>query len=155
MQNYLITIIEESAATMFRVTATSLREAKIKALAHLNKVDEADIDLDTTGDMTIVGMTEDKVEDYADDTYVDFGDVSRQKLGEQCQYGSRYIDGYIPGWPNLGDGLRFTGYDSNGRINNYHDMKIHHDDVAEFVRRVKLYQEHNIVQSVAIDDSLG
>ncbi len=69
--------------------------------------------------------------------YVDFGDVSRQQLGLQCQYGSRYIDGYIDGWPNLGKGLRFIGFDSGGHINNYHAMKIHRDDVEEFVRRVK------------------
>lgn len=145
MQNYLITIIEESAATMIRVTASNLREAKIEAIAHLNQVGVDDVDLDNTGDMTIVGVAEDKVEDCSIDIYVDFGDVSRQQLGEQCQYGSRYIDGRIDGYPNLGHGLRFKGYDSNGRINNYHDMKIHRDDVAEFVRRVKLYQEHDIV----------
>lgn len=74
------------------------------------------------------------------DEYVDFGDVSRQQLGEQCQYGSRYITGVINGWPNLGEGLRFTGFDSNGHVNNYHAMKIHRDDVEEFVRRVKAYQ---------------
>ena len=139
MQNYLITIIEASAATMVRVPAENLREAKIKALAHINQVDVDDRPR-PGGDMTIVGILEDKVEDYSVDEYVDFGDVSRQQLGEQCQYGSRYIDGYLEGWPNLGEGLRFKGYDSNGRVNNYHEMKIHKDDVAEFVRRVKAYQ---------------
>ena len=71
--------------------------------------------------------------------YIDFGDVSREQLGLQCQYGSRYITGAIDGWPNLGEGLRFTGFDLHGRVNNYHAMKIHRDDVEEFVRRVKEY----------------
>lgn len=71
------------------------------------------------------------------DNFVDFGDVSRKELKMQCQYAARYIDGKIPGWENLGEGLRFTGFDSNGNINNYHAMKIHRDDVNEFVRRVK------------------
>ncbi len=140
MQNFLVTIIEASAATIVRVPAENLREAKILALAHLNQVDVDDINLDNTGDMTIVGITTDNVEDCSVDAYVDFGDVCRQQLGEQCQYGSRYIDGYLDGWPNLGYNLRFTGYDSNGRVNNYHEMKIHFADVAEFVRRVKAYQ---------------
>ena len=71
--------------------------------------------------------------------YIDFGDVSREQLGQQCQYGSRYITGVIDGWPNLGEGLRFTGFDDDGHVNNYHAMKIHRDDVDEFVRRVNEY----------------
>lgn len=65
-----------------------------------------------------------------EDEYVDFGDVSRGRLGLQCQYGSRYINGDIEGWPNLSKGLRFKGND-----HNYHSFKIHRDDVEEFVRR--------------------
>ena len=68
--------------------------------------------------------------------YVDFGDVSRGELGLQCQYGSRYVDGKIERWPNLGEGLRFKG-----NTNNYHSLKIHKDDVDEFVHRVKSYRE--------------
>jgi len=67
--------------------------------------------------------------------YVSFGDIARIRLGQQCQYASRYIDGEIEGYPNLGEGLRFTGFDHLGRINNYHAMEIHKDDVEEFVRR--------------------
>ena len=72
--------------------------------------------------------------------YVNFGDVSRQQLGVQCHTGPRYIDGYLDDWPDLGYGLRFRGYDLNGRINNYHAMEIHRDDVEEFVRRVTEYR---------------
>lgn len=73
------------------------------------------------------------------DNYVSFGDIARSRLGQQCQYASRYIDGAMEGWANLGEGLRFTGFDRNGNINNYHAMKIHRDDIEEFVRR---WQEH-------------
>jgi hypothetical protein len=62
--------------------------------------------------------------------FVDFGDVSRDLLGLQCQYGSRYVDGRIEGWENLGDGLRFQG-----NTNNYHSLRIHREDVEEFVSR--------------------
>lgn len=62
--------------------------------------------------------------------YVNFGDISRDRLEIQCQYGSRYVDGVIPGYPNLGKRLRFEG-----DCNNYHSLKIHIDDVEEFVKR--------------------
>jgi len=68
-----------------------------------------------------------------DKDFVNFGDVvARGKFGMQCQYVSRYVDGVIPGWANLGKGLRFQGSAAN-----YHSLKIHKDDVEEFVRRVK------------------
>ena len=66
--------------------------------------------------------------------YVNFGDVSRKRLGLQCQHGSRYVDGAIDGWENLGKGLRFKG-----KASDYHSLKIHKDDVEEFVRRYKEY----------------
>ena len=64
--------------------------------------------------------------------YVNFGDIARRQLDQQCQYISRYVDGVIEGWPNLGTGLRFKG-----RPDAYYSLQIHKDDVAEFVRRVK------------------
>lgn len=76
----------------------------------------------------IGGMVE-KEEDY-----VNFGDVARKDLGMQCQYASRYHGG-VHGSPNLTQGLRVTGTPSD-----YHSMKIHKDDVAEFVKRVKKYR---------------
>lgn len=66
--------------------------------------------------------------------FVNFGDVSRKLMGFQCQYGSRYVDGKIEGYPNLGEGLRFSG-----DTNMYHSLKIHKDDVKEFMRRYKEY----------------
>lgn len=63
--------------------------------------------------------------------FVSFGDVSRGQLDMQCQYGSRYIEGKIPGYPNLGVGLRFRGDPGD-----YHSVQIHKDDVDEFVKRV-------------------
>ena len=65
--------------------------------------------------------------------YVNFGDISRGQLGIQCQYGSRYTDGGC-GWKNLGEGLRFKG-----NTNIYHSLRIHKDDVEEFVNR---YNKH-------------
>lgn len=65
------------------------------------------------------------------DDYVGFGDIARGQIGMQCQYASRYVHG-VGDYPNLGVGLRFTGTNAD-----YHSMKIHKDDVAEFVRRMK------------------
>jgi hypothetical protein len=73
--------------------------------------------------------------------YVNLGDVCRKELGLQCQYGSRYAD---PAWSTesareagsywkyCGEGLRIIGTSTN-----YHLMKIHRNDVKEFVKRVK------------------
>jgi hypothetical protein len=68
--------------------------------------------------------------------FVNFGDVARGLLGQQSQYASRYVDGKIDDYPNLGEGLRFDGlaYD-------YHALAIHKDDVDEFVKRVKEYKK--------------
>lgn len=58
-----------------------------------------------------------------------FGDVARDRCGEQAQYASRAIDGRL-GYPHLGEGLRFRGDASN-----YHAVLIHADDVETFVTR--------------------
>lgn len=71
-----------------------------------------------------------------DTLFVNFGDVAVDRCGEQCQYVSRYVDGRISGYPALGEGLRFEGDPKD-----YHDLKIHRDDVSEFVRRYKDYQK--------------
>lgn len=68
--------------------------------------------------------------------FVDFGEVSRRLLGKQSQYGSRYIDGAFDEYPKLGEGLRI-----NGNSDDYHNIKIHKDDIDEFVKRYKEYQE--------------
>lgn len=71
-------------------------------------------------------------EKYAADEngFVSFGDVSRGELNKQAQYGSRYVDGFQGEYPNLGEGLRFEG-----NTDDYHSLKIHKDDIEEFVRR--------------------
>ena len=53
----------------------------------------------------------------------------------QNQYASRYAAGQH-GYPNLGDGLRWKNLDSS----NYHDIRIHRDDLLEFHHRVEEYR---------------
>lgn len=66
--------------------------------------------------------------------WVRFGDVARERCGQQAQYASRAIDGRL-GYPNLGVGLRFKG-----DPRDYHRVLIHADDVEEFVRRWKAHE---------------
>lgn len=68
--------------------------------------------------------------------YINFGDMARHKMNMQCQYASRYVDGVIDGWKNLGEGLRFKG-----NTNVYHSLRIHKDDVEEFVQRYNDYMK--------------
>jgi hypothetical protein len=81
------------------------------------------------------------------DRYVLLGNVCRQWLGLQAQYGTRYAGGVIRDGreqvPDLttgeyGDGrtLRFAGDNSV----DYHAMYIHEDDAAEYVRRVEAHR---------------
>jgi len=70
--------------------------------------------------------------------YINFGNMVRSKLGMQCQYASRFLHGKIEGWPNLAEGLRIKGEP----INNYHSVKIHKDDVEEFLRRYNEYFDY-------------
>ncbi|MCA9805148.1 MAG: hypothetical protein KC777_24430 [Cyanobacteria bacterium HKST-UBA02] len=81
---------------------------------------------------------------YPEIDLVDFGDVARKRIGMQCQYASRYVSGECPqGYqdeypdvasdPQFGDELRVEG-----DAGNYHGIKIHADDVDEFVARMKL-----------------
>lgn len=75
----------------------------------------------------------------AADGYVNFGDVSRNLLGMQCQYGSRYIHGEQEGFPALGKDLRFNGSDEPG---DYHSIGIHPEDIEEFVHRYSAYKAY-------------
>lgn len=70
--------------------------------------------------------------DKNDDGMVRLGDVCRNMLGMQCQYGSRYADKRWTEYPFCGEGIRITG-----NADNYHDMMIHKDDAETFVARVK------------------
>ncbi|PCI29406.1 hypothetical protein COB55_02240 [Candidatus Wolfebacteria bacterium] len=74
---------------------------------------------------------------YKQDTdgFVSFTDVSQNELPQQCQYSSRYINGYA-GYPDLGKGLRVTDTDKD-----YYDIRIHIDDIPEFVLRYKAYKK--------------
>jgi hypothetical protein len=77
--------------------------------------------------------------------YLSFGDICREQLNMQCQYGSRYAD---PVWstnsareagnwyPDCGKDLRILGSSAQ-----YHSMRIHKDDIDTFVKRVKFYKE--------------
>jgi hypothetical protein len=84
---------------------------------------------------------------YNDGGFSSFGDFCRTRLRQQCQYGSRYIDGRLEGYPNLGEGLRFNnGRGYSGQIRDldtgdYHSIRIHRDDMDEFERRYKAYQD--------------
>lgn len=62
--------------------------------------------------------------------YINFGDVARGQLHQQCQYACRYLfetDGYA----YFGEGIRTIG-----SAKDYHSIKIHKDDVQKFVQRV-------------------
>lgn len=88
-------------------------------------------------------------EEFNDDGYSPFGDFCRSRLGQQCQYGSRYIDGRIEGYPALGEGLRFNNGKRWGKTqdldaSDYHFVRIHRDDMDEFERRYKAYQQERL-----------
>lgn len=72
--------------------------------------------------------------------YVYLGDIARGLLGMQAQYASRYLDGALPelGYPNFGESLKLKDVFKNGKPSgNYHDYKIHKDDIETFIQRVK------------------
>ena len=69
--------------------------------------------------------------------YVSFGDIAREQMDMQCQYAVRYL---FPNQdrPYLGEAIRTTG-----TIMEYHGVKIHRDDIAEFLRRFQAYKIEN------------
>ncbi|MCI0542630.1 hypothetical protein L0Y69_02690 [bacterium] len=68
--------------------------------------------------------------------YVRVGDFAVQELGKQSKSVAAFLDGDEGQAPeyNLGNGLRFLG--SSG---NYSGMKLHVDDIEEFIQRVRKY----------------
>ena len=66
--------------------------------------------------------------------YVNFGDIARGELNMQSQYASRYVSGLDR--PKLGEDLRIKG-----NPDDYHNLRIHKDDVEEFVKRVRAERE--------------
>jgi cold shock CspA family protein len=67
--------------------------------------------------------------------YVSLGDVAHGKLGDTSQNVAKYFSGLSP-YPNLGHRIRVKGEPSM-----YHSMRVHRDDVEEFVGRVKKWQQ--------------
>ena len=61
----------------------------------------------------------------SDPDYVQFGDVARDRLGMQCQYARHYLL-----MPDINQGIRWQG-----KIEEYHHLTIHLDDVETFVQR--------------------
>src|SRR5579864_7293286 len=84
------------------------------------------------------------------DGYISFGDVARNLMGKQCQYGSRYILGEPDSYPSLGQGLRFNGLDDPG--GNYHTIGIHPQDIEEFIRR---YYAYMAFMNGSVEDTSG
>ena len=80
--------------------------------------------------------------DFNDGGYSSFGDFSRSRLGQQCQYGSRYIQGRNEGYPALGEGLRFLNLDRS----DYHSIRIHRDDMDEFERRYRAHGDARLAR---------
>jgi hypothetical protein len=70
------------------------------------------------------------------DGFVYVGDFSTQELRRQSKSVAAFLDGEEGAEPNinLGNGIRFKG--SSG---NYSDMKVHIDDLEEFIERVRNY----------------
>jgi hypothetical protein len=56
-------------------------------------------------------------------------------LHQQAQYASRYIDGEIEGYPNLGQGL-----DIDDDPNNYHAIAVAPEHAQELVDRIIAYR---------------
>lgn len=69
------------------------------------------------------------------DSMVNFGDVSRNYLRRQAQYGSRYVDDFDGDYPNLGEGLNFEG-----SSDDYHSLKIRQGDIPTFIARFLEHQ---------------
>ena len=68
--------------------------------------------------------------------FVYVGDFATQELKRQSKSVAAFLDGEEGTEPDihLGNGIRFKG--SSG---NYSDMKVHIDDLEEFINRVKNY----------------
>jgi len=105
---------------------------------------EGEMVMETGGDDSVGYLVDVIHPDFNDQGFSSFGDFARNQLGQQCQYASRYIDGRLDGYPNLGEGLRFNNgfrYGTRRELDarDYHDVRIHRDDMEEFKRR---YQAH-------------
>lgn len=76
---------------------------------------------------------------FIDDEHISFGDVCRNLLGQQAQYGSQYVNpSFADRLPYLAKGLRLVGNPSE-----YHELGIHPDDVDEFVVRYNIARAYS------------
>lgn len=69
-----------------------------------------------------------------DSDYVDFGNVARDRCGQQSQYASRHLN---PLFANEYEQFQLR---TKGDPDDYHFLKIHKNDVEEFVRLYKKAQ---------------
>ncbi len=69
-----------------------------------------------------------------DEGYVVFGGLAVQVLNQQSQYAARYVDGLLPGYPDLGRGLHLEGTSAD-----YHTLAVAPDDAEELVHRIVAY----------------
>lgn len=66
--------------------------------------------------------------------YIEFGDVARDRCGQQCQYAARNLAGEH-GSADIGSDLRWYGNTAD-----YHYLMIHKDDADVFVTRYKEFR---------------
>jgi hypothetical protein len=73
-----------------------------------------------------------------DEGYVFISDFATQELSRQSKNIASLLDGEEGMSPeyNLGGGLRYKGVSGN-----YTDMKVHIDDLEEFIQRVKAHYQ--------------
>jgi hypothetical protein len=95
-------------------------------------------------------MTEKQPTVIVGNDYLRFEDVIHKQLpAAEGQYVSRYVDGSL-GCPNLGEGLRFIGDPIQ-----WARLRIHKDDVEEFIKRYNTYKEKKRKEMIALVASLG
>ena len=83
------------------------------------------------------------------DEFINFGDIARKYLNQQCQYASRYVGG-LKDTPDLSPGLHFKGDPGN-----YHSLEIRRGDVAEFINRVLEYRRQRGIGESSVSNFLS
>jgi hypothetical protein len=86
------------------------------------------------------------------DKFISIGDFIKQVRSEvpeapgQSQYLARYLT-LMPGYEDLGDGLRIKGNTSTKPRNelDYYEVRIHQDDLPTLIKRLKKHYEVNNV----------
>lgn len=66
---------------------------------------------------------------------INFGDLSRILLGEQGQYGCRYVDGKLPGYPDLSKDLNLEGDSSDE-----YGLAVTPEHAEELVNRINAFR---------------